>query len=170
MQLTFGNRLAMASRLPANEPKFLMGKRRPACAGLILKTAVQPRMGTDGHGYHAVAKTRRCIGQMKDKPVSKSVFIRVHPVELLPLFHRVNPWLKSVLSNANCGNWVKIAPLSKSPLAFRVPPANFRAHARTRQRNANALQDAGFSAAAGVFGDALDGHSRGDVLRQTLYC
>ena len=30
MQLTFGNRLAMASRLPANEPKFLMGKRRPA--------------------------------------------------------------------------------------------------------------------------------------------
>jgi len=24
----------------------------------------------------------------------QSVFIRVHPVELLPLFHRVNPWLK----------------------------------------------------------------------------
>jgi hypothetical protein len=61
-------------------------------ANFILKTAVQPRMDTDGHGYDAIAKTRRFTWQVKDKPVSKSVFIRAHP------------WLKTVLSNANCGN------------------------------------------------------------------
>jgi len=85
---------------------FVFGRRwldryRPVRTGSVfvrtgtrlnLKTTPQPRMDTDGHGYHAVAKTRRFIWQVKDKPVSKSVFIHV------------NPWLKTVLSNSNCGN------------------------------------------------------------------
>jgi hypothetical protein len=49
-------------------------------------------MDTDGHGYQVVAKTRRFIWQVKDTLVSKSVFIRV------------NPWLKTALSNSNGGN------------------------------------------------------------------
>ena len=46
-------------------------------------------MDADGHGYPAVAKTRQFMWQVEDKPVSKSVFIRVHP------------WLKTILSNPN---------------------------------------------------------------------
>ena len=60
-------------------------------------------------GIRNLRTMSRCTpGQVKDKPVSKSVFIRVHPVVLLPLFHRVHPWLTTVLSNANCGNQVEM--------------------------------------------------------------
>ena len=72
-------------------------------------------MDADGHGYHAVAKTRRFTWQVKDKPVSQSVFIRVHP------------WLKTVLSNANYGNkdmhradWRRVVAATLDRLGFRV--------------------------------------------------
>jgi hypothetical protein len=37
------------------------------------------------------AEAREVLGP----PLHRAVLIRVHPVELLPLFHRVNPWLKT---------------------------------------------------------------------------
>jgi hypothetical protein len=67
-------------------------ENRKQKAEINLETAVQSRMHTDGHGYRAVATIRRFTWQVKDKPASKSVFIRV------------NPWLMTVLSNSNCGN------------------------------------------------------------------
>src|SRR5665213_59902 len=54
----------------------------------------------------------------------------------------------------------------KSPLAFRVAPANFRAHARTGQRIAIAHQGAGFSAPFGFHAGALGHRPRGDVFQQ----
>jgi hypothetical protein len=39
----------------------------------------------------SLAEAREVLGP----PLHRAVFIRVDPVVLLPLFHRVNPWLKS---------------------------------------------------------------------------
>ena len=46
-----------------------------------LKTAVQPRMDTDGHGYHAVAKTRRFTKGIRSaifETIFSSTFLKCH--------------------------------------------------------------------------------------------
>jgi len=46
---------------------------------LNLKTAVQPRMDTDGHGYQRLAEPEGCTWRVKAISASESVFIGVHP-------------------------------------------------------------------------------------------
>jgi hypothetical protein len=58
---------------------------------LNLENAVQPRMGTDGHGCQALGGGQRLTRRVNEARHPKSVFIRV------------NPWLMISLSDSNCG-------------------------------------------------------------------
>ena len=66
-------------------------RRRAGFSLLNLENAVQPRMGTDGHGYQALAGGKRLTRMVNEARNPKSVFIRV------------NPWLMISLSDSNCG-------------------------------------------------------------------
>jgi len=55
--------------------------------GFNLKTAVQPRMDTDGHGYQGLAEQASFTQRVNEKSGSKSVFIGVHPWFMNSLFH-----------------------------------------------------------------------------------